>query len=616
MCDSCERSKATKHYNRAPQQRAERAYQFIHTDLVGPITPISFGAEGYFFTFTDDYTRITGTYNAKRKSEWLKSLKEFHNLVRTRSGLDRPIQRLRSDYWSELQSREVDKWLTEQGITFEPSAPYSQEENGVSERTGRTIMDIVQTTILEGGIDDTLWPEIVLAMTHVKNLRPTRALKDSISPIEMQDQALPDLQHLRILGSNVYVFLHEEERSLKSAKWEASALRGKLAGFDGHKIYRSTSRTKTKSYGSKTYESTKTSPPRQQRPFQTSTESQLSMVYKFQMSNSRLTKTAPPKRRQTRKKSLPNLTKAAPPKRRQTRRKHPSDESSASEEETNAQKSPPKKQTTTRAGRTIKPTPKSKTNGRDKDIKALITHLASLLDKDWEENDKVTAFPASCCNNSEDPGAEVDSEIDPLHILASVIHKADAEDASEFAMSTQLDVEEAETYERAMNGPHAQQWAHAIQEELDQLEKNETWKLVPESSIEPGHRPLSGKWVFKVKRDVNGAVARFKARWVVRGYLQQLGIDFDQTFAAVVKPMAFRVLFAIAAYYDLDIDQMDVKTAFLYGLLDQLVYVQMPKGSETAATKGMVCKLLKALYGLKQAPRLGYERLSQFLSKN
>lgn len=71
--------------------------------------------------------------------------------------------------------------------------------------------------------------------------------------------------------------------------------------------------------------------------------------------------------------------------------------------------------------------------------------------------------------------------------------------------------------------------------------------------------------------------------------------------------MAFRVLFAIAAYYDLDIDQMDVKTAFLYGLIDQLVYVQIPRESEDATNKGMVCKLLKALYGLKQAPRLWYK---------
>ena len=77
--------------------------------------------------------------------------------------------------------------------------------------------------------------------------------------------------------------------------------------------------------------------------------------------------------------------------------------------------------------------------------------------------------------------------------------------------------------------------------------------------------------------------------------------------------MAFRVQFAVAAFFDLDIEQMDVKTAFLYGLIDQLVYVDIPKGSETEANRNMVCKLLKVLYGLKQSPRLWYERLSGFL---
>lgn len=131
--------------------------------------------------------------------------------------------------------------------------------------------------------------------------------------------------------------------------------------------------------------------------------------------------------------------------------------------------------------------------------------------------------------------------------------------------------------------------------------------------MKPGHQALGGKWVYKIKRDVDGNVARFKARWVVKGYLQQFGVDFDQTFAAVVKPMAFRVLFAVAAYFDLDIDQMDVKTAFLYGLIDQLIYMEIPKGSESKATRGMVYKLLKAIYGLKQSPRLWYERFSGFL---
>ncbi len=96
----------------------------------------------------------------------------------------------------------------------------------------------MKATILEGGINDTLWPEIVLAMFNIKNLRPTRALEGFISPIEMQNQAIPDLHHLCILGFNVYVFLYEEEQSLKSVKWEARVLIGKLVGCDGHTINR------------------------------------------------------------------------------------------------------------------------------------------------------------------------------------------------------------------------------------------------------------------------------------------------------------------------------------------------------------------------------------------
>ena len=199
VCDSCERAKATKRYNRTPEQRATKPYQFIHIDLVGPITPIGFRGERYFFTFTDDYIRITETYTAKQKSQWLKCLKAFYNLAQTRTKLDRPTERLRSDYGSELQSQNVDKWLINRGIIFEPSSPYSQEENGVSERTGRTIMEMVRVTILEGGIDDTLWPEVVLAMTHVKNLRPTRALEGAISTIKKQENTQPSLQHLRVI---------------------------------------------------------------------------------------------------------------------------------------------------------------------------------------------------------------------------------------------------------------------------------------------------------------------------------------------------------------------------------------------------------------------------------
>lgn len=89
-------------------------------------------------------------------------------------------------------------------------------------------------------MDDIFWPEVVLAMTHIKNLRPTKALERSISPAEMQNNSkvFPKLYHLCVLGSTVYVFLHEEKHTLKSAKWDARAFKGKLVGYDGHTIYR------------------------------------------------------------------------------------------------------------------------------------------------------------------------------------------------------------------------------------------------------------------------------------------------------------------------------------------------------------------------------------------
>ena len=103
---------------------------------------------------------------------------------------------------------------------------------------------------------------------------------------------------------------------------------------------------------------------------------------------------------------------------------------------------------------------------------------------------------------------------------------------------------------------------------MESLSKNQTWRLVNLTFLKPPYKPLASKQVFKVKRGKDGEVLRYKAKQVVKGYLQQYGVNYNQTFAAVVKPMAFRALFAIAAYYNLKIKQMDIKTAFLYRLIN------------------------------------------------
>ena len=108
--------------------------------------------------------------------------------------------------------------------------------------------------------------------------------------------------------------------------------------------------------------------------------------------------------------------------------------------------------------------------------------------------------------------------------------------------------------------------------------------------------------MYKYKRRAKGRVLRHKARWVVKGYEQLLGIDYNDTFAFVVKPMSYKALFAIAATQDLEIEQMDVKTAFLYGAVEEEIYVQQPKGLGDDTRQ--VCCLNKALYSLKQLLRM------------
>ena len=145
-------------------------------------------------------------------------------------------------------------------------------------------------------------------------------------------------------------------------------------------------------------------------------------------------------------------------------------------------------------------------------------------------------------------------------------------------------------------------------EEKQSLDDNCTWKIVNN----PEHRKvLGGKWVFKHKRAVNGEIIRYKARWVVRGFEQKEGIDYNETFASVVKPMSYKAIFAVAAALGLYVEQMDVKTAFLYGDINEEIYVEQPNGLDQIP--GKVCLLKKALYGLKQSPHIWYNTLAEFL---
>jgi hypothetical protein len=169
---------------------------------------------------------------------------------------------------------------------------------------------------------------------------------------------------------------------------------------------------------------------------------------------------------------------------------------------------------------------------------------------------------------------------------------------------------EPSTFPEALNSSDASQWMAAMHEEIEALHRNKTWDLV---ELPKGRKAIGNKWVYKIKRDGNDQVERYRARLVVKGYAQKEGIDFNEIFSPVVRLTTIRVVLAMCAAFDLHLEQLDVKTAFLRGELEEEIYMLQPEGFKEKGKENLVCRLTKSLYGLKQAPRCWYKRFDSFI---
>jgi hypothetical protein len=160
----------------------------------------------------------------------------------------------------------------------------------------------------------------------------------------------------------------------------------------------------------------------------------------------------------------------------------------------------------------------------------------------------------------------------------------------------------------ALADPH---WCAAMEEEYGALISNGTWELVPRPQ---GSNVVTGKWVFTHKLRADGTLDRYKACWVLRGFTQHPGGDYDETFSPVVKPATVRTVLTTAVSRDWPIQQLDVKNAFLLGTLSETVFCCQPTGFTDPAHPDLVCRLRNSLYGLKQTPRAWYSRFATYLT--
>ncbi|KAF3666872.1 hypothetical protein FXO37_10327 [Capsicum annuum] len=154
---------------------------------------------------------------------------------------------------------------------------------------------------------------------------------------------------------------------------------------------------------------------------------------------------------------------------------------------------------------------------------------------------------------------------------------------------------------------------HEFSSEIDSILSNHTWELV---NLPPENKPLGSKWIFKRKMKTDGTIDKHKARLVVKGFKQKEGLDYFDTYSPVTRITLIRMLIALAAVYDLQIHQMDVKTAFLNGDLEEKIYMEQPEGFVVPGKENKVCRLIKSLYGLKQAPKQWHAKFNQTMLAN
>ena len=160
-----------------------------------------------------------------------------------------------------------------------------------------------------------------------------------------------------------------------------------------------------------------------------------------------------------------------------------------------------------------------------------------------------------------------------------------------------------------MDSEEKKQWLDAMQDEMKSLHDNHTYDLV---KLPKGKKALEIRWIFRVKQDSNSTLPRYKARLVVKGFRQKKGVDFNEIFSPVVKMSFIRTVLSLAATLDLEVEQMDVKTIFLHGNLEEEIYMKQPDGFLVKGKEDYVCRLRKSLYGLKQAPRQWYKKFESF----
>ncbi|KAJ9530444.1 hypothetical protein QJQ45_012421 [Haematococcus lacustris] len=469
------------------------------------------------------------------------------------------LKALRSDRGGEYVGGELQRWLSSEGILHQQTAPYSPEMNGSAERVNRTVMNSVRAMLDSSGAPKPLWGEAARAVATVHNVSPVAGLPHT--PWEVAFGHVPDVSFLRVWGAPAYIHQPDQLRR----KLDSKVAKGIFVGYElGCRSYR--------------------------------------VLVEGRV---RISKTVVVDEAAVLRRSAP----------------------AAVEEESEQQAAPAVAAPTTvspASGGTAGAAKGHTGAGTADRVAGMGAVPASNPAASSPAADPVAGkgagSPAPAAPRGGEPVTSSYSlrpRIKPpvrfrdtvsLCLLAS---GGSGSSGGSGGSGGSL-AADPQSYQEAMARPDADDWLRAMNKEMACQAANQTWELVQR---EGWMRVLPGRWVLKIKRVADGNIGKYKARFVIKGFRQVEGVDFDDSYAPVVLHSTQRIVLSVAAARGWELQQLDVETAFLNAPVDEgrQVFCEQPPGFE--AGQGLVCQLQKAVYGLRQAPRAWYQHLAQQLQQ-
>lgn len=509
LCEPCLSGKIAKlPFNINEKRRSSRPLELIHSDVCGQINPPTWDGKRFFVSFIDDYSHFAMIFLISSKDEVLECFRDYEALVTAHLGTR--ISRFRTDNGGEYMNNAMRAFCREKGIAMEMTVPYTPQQNGVSERMNRTLMERARAILAESGFDKEMWGEAVYTATYITNRCPTSAVYFDKTPYELWTGRRPDVDKLRVFGSTAYMHIPRELRT----KIDSKSRKLYMVGYtvNGYRLWDSDQR-------------------------------KVVMARDVVFDESLMFSAKQETREETSKHVILDTYQPAIQKNTPVPEVEEEQEVSenGSEEEQNVSEQDP------------------------------VVRRSERMRKEpaWYDCYELSCGLALC-----------------------------AESFVENLPGTVMELKKRSDWPK---------WQEAIADEMDSLIRNKTWTL----SVPPaGKNVVDSKWVFKIKRGVDGGVCRYKARLVARGFSQRKGFDYEDTYSPVARLTTLRTLLAVANFEDMHLHQLDVKTAFLNGTLDQDIFMRLP---DEFAVGNLVAKLHKSLYGLKQASRAWNERFHKFI---